>query len=660
MSTLTATGADTGAVTAPPHILSARLRLQQYVARAVFRLRVQEALHAVLVASTLSLWLLAVLIFFDKLFSLAQIGIPVWIVWGAVTVLAVPYVLWRVFSPRIHENLAAVLADDRLKLNARLSTALTLDLSDPANAAFSEAFFAEALGKLQSLNVTQAFPIRVPRAYGLLLLPMLACGLLLRFMTPQDKLGLVKAYENKRKADAMRQKAASALEAKIEDLKKKVAEDGENANEKVKQFIQQAGNIANELKEGKRTPQEALAQLAGFKKDIQDEKAKLGKDFLERLEELKAQDLNLEDNALTKDVSEALKMQDPNLAAQQMRTLGKKIKDTLNDPEKTPEQKQKAMEQLQREVDRLAGALAEDEALREGLKELSQKSMSAADFQKLEEEVKKALEKEGKGRSAQDLEKQLEEVAQELERLAEDNDAEMSEADEKADNELSELEDGADKAMESMNNPEGNQSGEQQEGEKKGGQSGKSKQAGQKSGRSGGKKKVARGSKQEKSGGREQGGEEGKQGGEEGQAGGKGEEDKDGKPSVRPGDGLGGGKGFGTRPYREVADPGFEAQKLRANKIQSGAITGISRFRGQGAKGDAPAEFKEAVKAIVSEEASALDLSRYPADARDVVKEYFRNVRAGVNIPEEPPKPAVERAPKPAEPKKPATEALRE
>src|SRR5688500_2127053 len=95
-----------------PGVRSARMRLQQYVDRAVARLRTQEFLNCMLVVSTISAWTLLAFLFADKMLSLSKIGINVWIIWAGLTCLGIPYTIWRVFSPRIHNNLAAVLADD--------------------------------------------------------------------------------------------------------------------------------------------------------------------------------------------------------------------------------------------------------------------------------------------------------------------------------------------------------------------------------------------------------------------------------------------------------------------------------------------------------------------------------------------------------------------
>ena len=149
-----------------PTTESAQARVQTIVAHALTRLRLQQAVLATGVALTLVAWVTCGLILADKYFSLSKIGFDIWPVSIGLLVLAIPYVLWRALTPRLHRQLAAVLADDRLGLNARLSTALTLDPNDPASAAFREPFYAEVLAHLQKLDLEKAFPIRVPRTCG--------------------------------------------------------------------------------------------------------------------------------------------------------------------------------------------------------------------------------------------------------------------------------------------------------------------------------------------------------------------------------------------------------------------------------------------------------------------------------------------------------------
>jgi len=653
-------------VGAPPGVYSAREQLRSYADRALARLRAQEFIKSLLVVLTVSLWTLALFIFADKYLSLAKIGIHVWIIWGGLSALGIPFILWRTYSPRIHENFAAIMADDRLGLNARLCTALTLDLQDPANAAFSEPFFAEALYRLQKLDVEKAFPVRVSSGYILLLLPLGAAFALHNFLAYQDKMGWVAGVEQKRKAEALQQQAGAKLQGKLEDLKKDVTDhSNENGGQyKTKQLIEQADNIAKELKEGKRNPDEAMMALGALKKEIQDEKERMqeGKDFLERIEKLQAKDLNLEESDLTKAVSEALKMGDAGQAARQLRKLAQDLrKDILDNPNKSDEQKQQELDKLKREVEKLAGALAEDEVLRDNLQELGQK-LSPKEFEKLQEEIKKAEGKQAKANKnkqfGNDVEKQIEQVAEELERLEEDDDVALNENDEKEMEKLESVEEGIDQAMEGLN-------GEDENGEKKAGGEEAGGQPGGKSGKQGGDKggqkkpgnrkgKSMTGRTAHKQGGQE-GGEGGKQAGR--QPGGEGEK---GGPQGKPGDGLGEGQGVGHRPFHEIADPGFKAEKVKGD-LQAGAITGLSHFRGQGAKGDAPVEFVRALEASEQDPRSALELERIPRDAKELVQDYFLNVKKGANIqPANAPTPDKGAAPTPAPDAGPKKEPLKE
>ena len=608
-----------------------RERLRNYAARALARLRFQEALFATAAAANVSAWLMCLLILADRLFSLQQIGINIWIIWGGLSALGIPYVLWRAYSPRIHETLAAVLADDRLGLQARLSSALTLDFNNPATAAFSTAFFEEALFKLEALNVEKAFPVNVPKAFIFLLLPAFASASLYMFMSPRDSLGLVAARDNKRKAEEASRKAARALDTRLEDLKTRALDrsDEQSAQYKINQLVQKADAVAKELKDGKRNPDDAVVALGQLKQEIQKEREKLteNKDFLSQLEKLSAKDLNLEESDLTKEVSEALKMGDAGLAARQLRKLAQKVKnDILDNPNKTDEQKKQELQHLQREVEKLAGALAEDQALKENLTELSEKVMSASEFQSLQEEIKKQMQKQGKNNKklGSDIERQMEDTAQELERQEEDNDSNLNEEEEKEKNDLDNLEEGMDEAMQGLNGEEGEKGGQQgQQSQEKGG----SKSGAPKSG------KLAHGAKKSGSGKSRSGSKQSGQGDQQGQqAGQKGGENQNGQRGGKPGDGLGGGgQGQGSRPFHQIADPGFKAEKA-PGKLQSGAITGLSHFRGQGAKGDAPAEFVQALSSAEQDASSSLELERIPVDAREVVKDYFLKVREGAGI----------------------------
>lgn len=628
-------------------IEAARRRLEHHVAQALWRMRLQEAVRSGVLALLVALCVLVPMVLLDKLLSLSQAGYPMQVAWLGVLGLCIPYVAWRMMSRRLHDQLAAALADDRLNLHARLCTAITLDPSEAP--AFSEAFYNEAAERLAAFDPAQAFPIKMPRLAYLLPLPAVLAGAILFFMPEKDMLQLVAAQQSKQREDDARKDAAEKLKGKLEDMAKRIDAEQiveDSAQYKVNQLVKKAENIEKQLREGKRDANENVVAMAELKREIGEEKEKIteGKDFLSRLKELEDKKLNLEESDMTKEVSESLKMGDAAGAARQMRKMAREMKDEiLNNKDMTEEQKQAAMEKLQKEVERLADALQDQEALRNKLEDLSQ-SLSQEQLEQLQQNIQDFQDKQQnstkdqKGQkdqkdqkdAANQIDEKIEEVAKELERLEEENENELSENEQEALDSLDELEESLDDAMEGVVEGMGNCQGGDCQGGQQGGQQGE-----------GGKKKLAK-----------QGGKKGgQQGGQ--RAGGSDGGDQQGKKpngAVQPGNGSqGGGPGMGSRPYRD-GDAEFE-KTLARSQMQSGFITGLSHFKGQGAKGESPKEYISVLEAASQYETSALERERVPADSKEMVKQYFSRLKtsAGIDSKAPPPQPA------PPAPKKDAT-----
>ncbi|MEI6232492.1 MAG: hypothetical protein WCT04_05540 [Planctomycetota bacterium] len=609
----------------------AQSRLRSYAGSALTRLRFQTALNALAFGATIAAWILPVLLFTDKLVSLKVMGVNVWVVWAGVSIMGIPFLLWRMFAPELHERRAAVMADERLGLNARLSSALTLDFHDPVTASFGDAFLGEATRKMAAVSVAQAFPIRFPRAFGWLLVPALAAAGIFFLMPNQDVLGVAAKAASKRKAEDVKKLTAETMEGKLEDLKKQLDDkkgEENGASYKVGQLMKEAEGIAKELKDDKKNTEEAMKAMVDLKKKIEDEKENIqrGKEFSERLEKLQNKDLNLEESDHTKAVSEALKAGDASLAAKEMRVAAQKIKDLLNDPKLSDEQKKKELEKLHKEMEKLASALAEDDAMRNKLQEISNTSMSAADFQKLEAEMKKAEERQNKNSNSKfgdAIEREMEEAANELERLEEENDTKLTEDEKEEIKELDAVEASLDEALQGLS----------EDNDTKMGPGAPNGNPGDKSGKNG---KAAAGKGKLKSmsgGGRKPG-----QGGKDSSKSASGNQggDNKGNPNGQPQNGPGGaGQGMGKRAYQD-GDATFVPEKAKG-ELRAGAITGISHFRGQGAKGDAPQEFYKAFDPASKDGASSLEMERWPADRREMVKDYFTRVREGaVTLPSAP------------------------
>ena len=571
-----------------------RLLLDQ-VARARGRLRAQEALRAATLALTIACWVLAPLVLADRLLGLGRLGINVWLIWLLLLFLGLPFVLWRVFSSRLSLRSAAGLADERLKLHARLSTALTLEADEPSG--FGRAFLGEAVARAANVELAGAFPLSLPRLACLLPLPLVIALGLWFFVEPQDYMGWVARAQKERRFEEVRKKSVEKLrDLKLEDLKRDGKEPPPDSPQfKVNRLIQKSKELARQIQDGKLDQEEGLKALAELKRDIQKtrEEMEKGTDWTERLQQLKAADLNLGEDSMTRQVSEALKAGDAGLAARSLRRLADKLrKDILDNPNLTREQKASALKRLREEVARLAGAVADAQALSGSLQELADKLDDAAEYAALQDQIKEMLAKTGK-QTPEELARQLEqamaEAAEELEQLEEGEEGEALELTEE-DEALEELEVAIDEVLDGM--CEGG--GAPGSGGMKGRARGLAGKAGK--GPKGFSLKAARG----------------KRPGPQRGAG-------------TPGVGMDGGPGVGKRPFAED-DVAFKGTKVQG-KMQSGAITSLSHFRGEGAKGEAPQEYVETLAASEREAASSLEIDRIPADAREMVKEYFSRLK---------------------------------
>jgi hypothetical protein len=609
--------------------LSARAQLRAIIARGLRRLRMQAALDAAFAAVLVSLVSLCVLIFLDRLLSLRQIGLDIRVLWGAVTALGLPYVLWRVYSPGLQQMLAAVLADERLGLHSRLSSALTLDLDDPATAKFSAAFFAEALQSMRSLDIQKAFPIRAPRHLPLPLLPLVACLGLFFLMPYQDRLGLAAAKETRRRQAVLAENISRKVESKLEDLKKKIEDRAAGKAGEYKapnQLLQKAQDVNKAMKDGEKNSKEALSAMGGLKQEAEQKREELLKEkkFSDRLQKFKEQDPAADSDA-GKNISDALKQQDAARAAEELEKAASKTRELLDDPGKSAEEKKNALQKLQSDLEKIAGspALKDDPALRQKMSELADKLKELAQ------------QNQWSAQQLSELEKKFDNAAAEMDRLSQDDDAKLNELEEAQLEDLDEVIDSLDEVMEEM----AEEDQEECEGCEEGQDGQKSKSS--KQGKPGKKNKSAKSGDGKKSGQKKSGvklGKSAKQSGARKSAGAGGPNSSQ-NDKGDPGKGLGRGEGVGRRPENN-ADGEFEKKKARS-EMQNGAITGISHFRGQGSKGASNPAFAEAVTAAEEDQRSSLELERIPADARDMVKDYFSKVREGANIKDgDTPKPA--------------------
>ena len=84
--------------------LAARKRVRSCAGRALFRLRALPHSPRWDTRSKSSAWLLVLFLLADKLFSLRALGLNVWTIWGGVSALLLPYVLWRALLAAVYRT----------------------------------------------------------------------------------------------------------------------------------------------------------------------------------------------------------------------------------------------------------------------------------------------------------------------------------------------------------------------------------------------------------------------------------------------------------------------------------------------------------------------------------------------------------------------------
>ena len=599
------------AQTANVSLASARRHLLAHVSAAVGRLRLQEAVRAGVASATVVLWALVALVLVERLLRLSGAGISIWMLAGALAALALPYILYRSFGGQRNLLGAAALVDDRLGLHSRLCTAVSLRPEEDSG--FGEAFFEEAAGRLARVDTRSALPVRWPRSAALLPIPvLLAVGIWV--FVPQKNPIPWEEYAQKRQAEEERVKAGAKLELALEDLKRETAgtEDAAAEYRAQRELLQRAQNLAKDVQEGRKSREEALIEAAKIRQDAEaGVQRALDNSLSEQLKRLNQQDFGMGPQDATRPLSEALAQGDLEKAARELRKLSRKIEQEADDGKTTPEQKAERMANLEKELEKLAGALKDSPELREQMKELAQQS---EEYQKFAEEIAKQTREAG-DRSAKEKLQQLEEN---MERLA--GDLEKRSVQEKRERMRSakqsrDLKKAMDKFMQGMDSKgEGDDNKEDLAGEE------------------------GEGDDQAYAAVEAPGGEAGEEG-EEGKGAGA-EVEGEGGEEGPPGDGMGSGKGVGKRPYR-YSKGDFVNAKLKG-KLQKGAITGLSFFRGQGAKTEAPQALVEVMGTVYRDADAALELDRIPADDRELVKNYFSRMKAEVSG-----KPAPAPAPKP-------------
>ncbi|MCX7806438.1 MAG: hypothetical protein N3A38_14820, partial [Planctomycetota bacterium] len=210
-------------------------------------------------------------------------GVPSPVVFAVAMALGGPYVTAAAYSRRLSRLRAAAVADVRLGLKCRLSTAAAIEAAGGrglGDAAIEDAFLDEARLAVACADVSLAFPFRPPRIFFLAAIP-LAATLAVRFLVPEyDLFGLAaRASAAGEKIGAEdRERLARKFEGKVEDLRKKIEKEkaaGEGDFSRHGNRIELARNIerlVRDIKEGEKDRRGALVEIGDLRRKIEAEK----------------------------------------------------------------------------------------------------------------------------------------------------------------------------------------------------------------------------------------------------------------------------------------------------------------------------------------------------------------------------------------------------
>jgi tetratricopeptide (TPR) repeat protein len=383
---------------------AANTSLSSMLSAGARRLRANDALRAGSFAALGALAAMALLVLAQRLFpmaaplpkesALAFLRMSSWALWTMLGLVLVPLAAAAVAYARSRKNVlsAALAADERLGLRARLSSAVALEAATAGASPMSPALFADARSHAVALEVSREFPLRLPRAALFLPPALIALGLALVFVPQRDLSGRPgQADPNAPGKEDLRQ-VAELMATKIAELNRKPGEPRRSEELPSEKLKDDMSKLVSEMKEAADREQ-AIAKL----NKLLDE-AKLAEQRLAGMEKMVRQMEQLEkmgDKAdLPKGAVEALAGSmargDFKKASEELQKLGDKLKDgKLSD---------KQLGELKRDLERLA--------------------KMSGDWKELSDELAKAAAELGENDRAQALE-QLAAAMEDMKELAE-------------------------------------------------------------------------------------------------------------------------------------------------------------------------------------------------------------------------------------------------
>lgn len=374
--------------------------LQKQIRRARRRLVAQRFLGVLPWCLFAALVVASAIITLEKFYPLG-VGWTVWLTAAAVVglVAALLATFWRT-----HTALDAALEiDRRFGLKERISSAYSLD-GQTADTAVGQALLADAVRRLERLEVAARFQVRPSRWSWLPLLPATAAFLVVLLLPTSRRDQAVATTEPQ---------VAKQVQASSEQLQRKLAERMQRADE---QGLEEAKELFKRLEQGavelsradRPERKQALVKLNDLARQVEERQRELAanKEMANRLAKLGNLDRGPADR-----FSQALQKGDFKQAAEELEKLKKQLEaGELNDEQR---------EQLARQLDQMKDKLREMADARKALEDELRKRAEAARAAGRNEEAEALEERLAELAKQGDRNQLLEQMAQQLGNCAE-------------------------------------------------------------------------------------------------------------------------------------------------------------------------------------------------------------------------------------------------
>jgi hypothetical protein len=375
--------------------------LRKQVRRAQRRITLQRFVSVLGWCWFAALLIALMIIVVDKYHPLS---VQAWI-WfaGAAALGLLGAVIWTALS-RAPDLEAAMEIDRRFALKERVSSALAMPADDLQSEA-GQAVSADALRRVQRIDVAEKFAVIPPRKLLLPLAPAFAALFVMLFVNPSLVDNSADAKQQNLEEKTQVKKASESVRKQISDLRDKAK----------KEDLKELANLLTKMEPGAKemvdTPPErekALGKVNDLTRQLQDRRQQLGgaEKIKEQLDQLKNIDRGPADK-FAQDISKG----DLKQAADDL----KKLKDQLENSKLTEQQKAdlaKQLDQMKDKLDKLTESHKAAQADLQKQAEQMRKAGQVADAEKLEQQLKQ-LQKQGpQMQQLQDMANKLGQCAQ--------------------------------------------------------------------------------------------------------------------------------------------------------------------------------------------------------------------------------------------------------